>query len=120
MTEKERSEDEPEFRAEIYDHSGPKTLGGPLIASLFFFAGGQLAKGQFLRALVLWALLGGTIALMLFASSMTDPGSTARDVVLVAGVGALCVLWFYQLWDAGWRREEPVEDPVNRASNHSY
>jgi hypothetical protein len=106
MGEEPRSEEEPEFRAEIYDHSGPKLLAGPLLLSFVFFACGQLAKGQVVRALVLWALLGGIVALMIVIVSITDPQSTARDVGVYATGSALGVLWIYQLWDAGWRSDD--------------
>jgi hypothetical protein len=110
MIEKERVEGEPEFRAEVYDHSGPKTLAGPLVSSLFLFAGGQLAKGQFLRALTLWAVLGGIIGLMILLSSITEPQSLARVLGAYGGAGAIGLLWLYQLWDAAWRPAKPTDD----------
>lgn len=100
MDEEKLAEGEPEPRLEIYDHAGPKGLGLAAVASLFFFAGGQLVKGKFRRALALWACLAGVAVIMGVGASLTEPGSTARDVVLFPAIGAVGLLWIYQWWDA--------------------
>ena len=102
MSEERAPEPESGASAETYDHSGPRSGGIAMLASCFFFAGGQLVKGQFLRALVLWGILLGIVAILVLVATMMEPGSTARDVGLYATIGALIVLWLFQFWDAGW------------------
>lgn len=89
---------------EAYDHSPPAGFKLVGIASLLFFAGGQLVKGQFLKALGLWVLLLGLVAGGVgLTVAFTEAGSTSRSVGLAATIGAVIVLWLYQLWDAAFR-----------------
>jgi hypothetical protein len=87
---------------EVYDHTvpKPKRAGLALLASWFFFGGGQLVKGHYRRFFALWGILVGLLGLFLLNTAIWEPGSTVLSVTSISSVVGIGVLWVYQLWDA--------------------
>src|SRR4029079_11436946 len=102
MTTEPESIDGGDGSGELYDHQvrKPKNIGLAFVASALFWGGGQLVKGHFKRFVVLWGLLLATIFLGVVALSVFDTGSSAAEIAKYALIGAIGLLWFYQVWDA--------------------
>jgi hypothetical protein len=89
----------------VYDHTvpKPKNAGLAILASLFFFGGGQLVKGHFRRFFALWGIFVGLLVVAGGAAALSSPEFQAPRWISTAAVVGIGVLWFYQLWDAATR-----------------
>jgi hypothetical protein len=84
---------------EVYDHTVPgQHRGGvAMLASFFFFGGGQLVKRQFRRFLTLWAILIAVVAFELTVAWMLPEYLT---LMIRGSIVSVVVLWLFQILDA--------------------
>ena len=71
-----------------YDHALPARLRLALIVSFFFFTGGQLVKGHFLRAFAFWAGAAMLFGLFIAAAEVTALVIEAIQNTVSAVIGA--------------------------------